>query len=114
MKFIKYIVIHSREETKRKIDDQCRTIYKEKLQVMNMIAERLEKEERKYKLIEDNSYILRDLNTYLPKLMNYMQEQPEVVASVIKNADITELKKNVAPYFTNDFYEMENQGFMSS
>ena len=105
MKFIKYIVIHSREETKRKIDAHCRTIYKEKLQVMNMIAERLEKEERKYKLIEDNSSILRDLNTYLPKLMNYMWEQPEVVASVIKNADITELKKNVAPYFTNNFYE---------
>ena len=84
MKFIKYIVIHSREETKRKIDDQCRTIYKEKLQVMNIIAERLEKEERKYELIEDNSSILRDLNTYLPKLINYMWEQPEVVASVIK------------------------------
>ena len=105
MKFIKYIVIHSREETNKKIDDQCRTIYKEKLQVMNIIAERLEKEKRKYELIEDNSSILRDLNTYLPKLMNYMWEQPEVVVSVIKKADITELKKNVAPYFANNFYE---------
>ena len=66
MKYIKYIVIHTREETERKIDAQCRTIYTEKLQVMNMIAERLEKEERKYELIKNHS-ILADLNTYLPK-----------------------------------------------
>ena len=37
--------------------------------------------------------------------MEYMWELPEVVASIIKKADITELKKNVAPYFVNNFYE---------
>ena len=69
-----------------------------------LIAERLEKEERKYELIKNHSN-LGDLNIYLPKLMEYMWELPEVVASVIKKADITELKKNVAPYFVNNFYE---------
>ena len=69
-----------------------------------MIAERLEKEERKYELIKNHS-ILGDLNQYITNLIRYMWELPEVVASVIKKADTTELKKNVAPYFVNNFYE---------
>ena len=70
---------------------------------MNIIAERLEKEERIYELINDNT-ILGDLIIYIPKLMNCMWEQPEIVSLVIKKTDINELKKHIAPYFANNFY----------
>ena len=42
---------------------------------------------------------------YLPKLMNYLWEQPEIVASVIKHGDVKELKDHLAPFFANNFYE---------
>ena len=42
---------------------------------MSMIAERMKKDERKFELVEDQSELLRDLNTYLPKLMNYLMKK---------------------------------------
>ena len=72
---------------------------------MNMIEERMKKDERIFELVEDQSELLRDLNTYLPKLMNYLWDQPKVVASVIKNADIKDLKEYLAPFLANNFYE---------
>ena len=72
---------------------------------MNMIAERMKKDDRIFELVEDQSELLRDLNTYLPKLMNYMWEQPKVVAAVIKNTEIKELKEYLAPFLANNFYE---------
>ena len=70
-----------------------------------MIAERLGKDERKYELVEEQGEVLRDLNTYLPKLMNYLWEQPQIFAKVIQNCDITELKEHLAPLIANNFYE---------
>ena len=72
---------------------------------MSMIAERMKKDERKFELVEDQSELLRDLNTYLPKLMNYLWDQPKVVAAVIKNAEIKDLKEYLAPFLANNFYE---------
>ena len=70
-----------------------------------MIEERMKKDERIFELVEDQSELLLDLNTYLPKLMNYLWDQPKVVASVIKNADIKDLKEYLAPFLANNFYE---------
>ena len=99
------IVIHTREETVRQINEQSKTIYQGKLKVMNIIAERTKKDTRVYKLVEDQSELLRDLNTYLPKLMFYLWEQHKVVVSVIKNSEIESLKKYIAPLLANNFYE---------
>ena len=70
-----------------------------------MIAERRGKDDRRFDLVEDQGELLRDLNTYLPKLMNYLWEQPKIVAAVIKNSDITNLKEYLAPFLANNFYE---------
>ena len=72
---------------------------------MNIIAERTGKDDRKFELVEEQGELLRDLNTYLPKLMNYLWEQPKIVVGIIKNADENNLKEYLAPFFTNNFYE---------
>ena len=72
---------------------------------MNIIAERTKKETRVFKLVEDQTELLRDLNTYLPKLMHYLWEQHKVVVSVVKNCEIPLLKEYIAPFFANNFYE---------
>ena len=54
---------------------------------------------------EKEGEILRDLNTYIPNLMNRLWEQPKIVVSVIECAKKDVLKKHLAPFFANNFYE---------
>ena len=70
-----------------------------------MIAERTGKDYRKFELVEEQGELLRDLNTYLPKLMYYLWEQPKIVVGVIKNADKNNLIEYLAPFLSNNFYE---------
>ena len=72
---------------------------------MNMIAERTKKEERKFELVKNQGEILKDLNTYFPKLMNYLYEQPKIVSLIIQNTEISALREYLAPFFANNFYE---------
>ena len=37
--------------------------------------------------------------------MNFLWSHPEVVASIIKNAELDDLKKYLAPLFIDNFYE---------
>ena len=69
---------------------------------MNIISE---KEDKEFEIVEEKGEYLRDLNTYLPKLMIYLWEEPKIVASIIKNAETNDLQNYLAPFFANNFYE---------
>ena len=75
------------------------------LKVMTKLNRRLEKDTRIMELCQNESDVLRDLNTYIPNLMNRLWEQPKLVVSVIQHAQITDLKNHLAPFFANNFYE---------
>jgi len=70
-----------------------------------MIDERTKEEERKYEIIKDPSSYLRDLNTYIPKLLNYLWAEPKIVSFIIQKAELKYLKKFLAPLFADNFYE---------
>ena len=72
---------------------------------MTKLNRRLEKDTRIMELCQNESDVLRDLNTYIPNLMNRLWEQPKLVVSVIQHAQITDLKNHLAPFFANKFYE---------
>ena len=77
---------------------------------MEMIASKNLKDNRKYEITENQGEFLRDLNTYLPKLMNYLWENPKIVASMLENSareneENIDLKDYIAPFITNNFYE---------
>ena len=72
---------------------------------MYKINQRLQKENRLLELCDKEGEILRDLNTYIPNLMNRLWEQPNLVVSVIQHAKIDVLKEHLAPFFANNFYE---------
>ena len=73
---------------------------------MNMILERQNKgETRQFELLEDPGDLLSDLNTYIPKLLNYLWDLPKLVAAIIEKADLTDIYYCFAPLFTNNFYE---------
>ena len=72
------------------------------------MAERQEKETRKYKLVhdyEEQHYYFKDSYTYIPKLMEFLWEQPKVVAKLLSNSNYNDVKKNLAPFIVNNFYE---------
>jgi hypothetical protein len=72
---------------------------------MNWIAEKTEKDDRKFELVEEEGEMLRDLNTYIPKLMNYLWEKPKIVAQIIQKTDTKDVEEYLAPLFSNNFYE---------
>ena len=72
--------------------------------MMNKINKSLGKE-RLFELNENNKEILGDLNSYIPDLMNRLWENPEIIATIIENTDINDLKQYIAPLFVDNFYE---------
>ena len=79
-------------------------MYEAKLEVMNLIAERTNNDERKFELVQDQNKVLLQLYTYLPNLMNYLWEKPKIVSFIIQNSKINLVKEYLAPLFANNFY----------
>ena len=71
---------------------------------MNKMNKILGKENKKLELCI-NEGILGGLNTYISDLMNELWDQPKIIASIIENSNIKELKIHLAPLFANNFYE---------
>ena len=95
-----------RERIKKQLEVECNNICQNKLALMNMISERKGKVKRKYELVEENSSFLGVLNnSSIQELMSILLEDPKIVATIIQNSDIKELKKQIAPFFINNFYE---------
>ena len=72
---------------------------------MHKMNQRLGKDNRKLELCEKDGDVLRDLNTYIPNLMNRLWENPKIVVAVIEHASPNILKEHLAPFFANNFYE---------
>ena len=60
---------------------------------MNLIDQKIKQEDRKYEFVKNPGDYLHDLNTYIPKLMNYLWEKPKIVCSIIQNSKNNYVKK---------------------
>ena len=59
---------------------------------------------KRFILTKDNNG-LKDLNNYLPNLLTYLWENPKLVAVLLSNSDIKDIKENLASLIVNNFYE---------
>ena len=125
---LKELFINTGIETKKNIDKECVNIYKKKMEVLNILQkinnkEQIvkadnnpkdkDKEKQNFKdniLVENNYDYLQVLNTYIPKLLNYLWENPKLIANILMNADKNDTQKYLAPLICNNFYE----NFLSS
>ena len=82
-------------------------MYIEKLKVMNMISDRENQDDKQLILIDekDEKNILDNLKLYLPHLMFSLWENPKIMASILQNADINDVKNYLANFIVNNFYE---------
>ena len=105
---LKELFIKTSNETKKNIEEQCKEMYKKKLDFfynLNKLKKKKDSEVIKYQLIEDPINILKDLNNYIPKLLIYLWEEPKVMAKLIQNSQISDIKNSLAPMLANNFYE---------
>ena len=125
---LKELFIKTSKETQKNIEDLCKEIYEKKMEVLNIQQriknssdknknEETENETEKdntqekmqkikeYSLVENNYDYLQELNTYIPKLMKYIWEDPKLTAKLLLYTNQNDTKKYLAPLICNNFYE---------
>ena len=91
----------------KEIEKQCKAMYIEKLKVMNMVSDRVKHDNTQLELIDSNdeSNIFGELKLYFPYIMFYLWENPKIMALILQNADINDVKNYLANFIVNNFYE---------
>ena len=113
---LRELFIKTSNETKKNIEEQCREIYKKKIDVF--LTQRLlnkkdendknDKNERivkNFELIDTINEYLKDLSNYIPKFLKYLWEDPKIMTKLLLNANKKDVENNIAPFLTNNFYE---------
>ena len=72
---------------------------------MNTNNNNLEFNNKKFELKENTSDNLKDLTNYIPNLLNRLWENPKLVAILLFNSNIADIKESLASFFVNNFYE---------
>ena len=121
---LKELFIKTGVETKKNIEQQCTELYEKKMEVLNILykintneladiqnstdnkstpnSEVILKE---YILVKNNYDYLSELNTFIPKLLSYLWDDPKLVANLLMNADHKDTEKYLAPLICNNYFE---------
>ena len=78
------------------------------MELQNMIVQRLKNEERKFELIQpklERDKIFGDLINYVKYIFEYLWKNPYIVAEILLNSDIEDVKHCLAHFFTINFYD---------
>ena len=73
-----------------------------------MIAEKQDIDNRKFKLIseyEESREYFGEAYTYILNFIKLLWNEPKLVSKLLINSDLKDVKKNLAPFFINNFYE---------
>ena len=72
---------------------------------MNITNNNLSINNKLYELEENSNDYLKDLSNYIPNLLNHLWECPELVALILNNSNLQDIKDNLAPFIVNHFYD---------
>ena len=79
-------------------------INKTKLASNFILSSKLNEIEKKF-ILKDNLNDFSVISSYIPKLFEYLWENPKLVSEVIMNCDINDIKETLSYLFMNNFYE---------
>ena len=104
---LKELFIKTSDETLKSIGNECREIYKKKLEVFTQLQKFSRKEIKKCILVDEKTQKdnLKNLNNYIPKYLLYLWDEPELIVKLLQNSNVKDLKTHLAPLITNNFYE---------
>jgi len=86
------------------IDNECKKYYSSKIEINNLIAQKIN-DDKEITLVDDPGSYLLDLNIYIPEFLTLLWEQPKVVSLLLLNSDNKNVKEVIAPLFCNNFYQ---------
>ena len=69
------------------------------------IKNNLELNSKIFELEENPNDYLKDLSNYIPNLLNHLWENPQLVAIILNNSNIQDIKDHLASFIVNNFYE---------
>ena len=84
---------------------KCKNIMRDKLKIINKMNQILGKDDRILELCEDEQKFLTSLSLYILNLIRVLWEQPKLVAEIIEQIDINELKEHLGSFFALNLYE---------
>ena len=102
------IVIKSSEDNNNKIINECKDIYNLKIEVDNMLNERLGIHYNKYKLITNENEINKifgNIYTYIPNFIRYIWNNPKAVATILSVTPKKDIQNNLAHFIVHNLYE---------
>jgi hypothetical protein len=103
---LKGLFAETERNTQKDIEILCKQIYNKRIDVLNVLKNEANiNNEIYYQLIENNRDYLKDLNLYIPKFLSYLWENPSLIAKILINSNMNDVKKYLAPLFCNNFYE---------
>ena len=105
---ILFLVFKTRNDSKGQIEKECINIFQKKIEIKNIISNRLYSDNRSYILKtkpEERSEYFGELNIYLSNFLKKLWENPEFIFEVLINSSIDDIKDNLSDFFINNFYE---------
>jgi len=86
------------------IDNECKKYYSSKIEINNLIAQKIN-DDKEITLVDDPGSYLLDLNIFIPEFLTLLWKQPKVVSLLLLNSDNKNVKEILAPLFCNNFYQ---------
>ena len=95
------------KNSQEKIIKEYEEISKIKIDVENMLSERIEKNEM-FNLVTDQdkqNKILGNINIYIPEFMHQLWNSPKSIATILLKANKNDIKKYLAHFITHNLYD---------
>ena len=103
---LKELFINTKKDCENKIETICTEIYLKKIEVLNILQKNESNTKKiKYNLIIDSKNYLNEIYLYIEKFMTSLWNNPLLIAKILMNSNIIDVKYYLAPLITNNFYE---------
>ena len=103
---LKHLYSNTFKNIQNDINNICREIYQQKLKVINVIKSGENPNIIiNHELVENNKEYMKELYLYVPKLLNYLWDNPSLMAKLLLNSNDVDIKQYLAPLICDNYYE---------
>ena len=103
---LKHLYSNTFKNIQNDINNICREIYEQKLKVINVIKSGENPNIIiNHELVENNKEYMKELYLYVPKLLNYLWDNPSLMAKLLLNSNDVDIKQYLAPLICDNYYE---------
>ena len=99
-----FIVIKEKNEISEKIKTLSSELYRKKLEINNVLFNKNNIKGKKF-VLKENLVDFDVMYNFIPNFFYYLWGNPKLVADIIKNCDIKDIKASLANLFINNFYK---------